>query len=357
MKDDIMEFTIESADDGFPYTSYCELCTTLKFLDEYLNESVYSIMEALDDPKINRQGSIRKGIENTKEITRETSKGVNAVVDAKAGIFKAEAKLFLKLMNGIFKIIQIVAGKTMNLIDGITKLGTTISNIPGNIIKNIKGSITLNITVSDIELIYNNSIVSKIDSFINLFTELTTGTAWSSLLHPRKREMDGLKFTTNDIKLCKKIKLIASGLKNVTFTPTVVPLDNLDNVKLYFTQQKSVNFVDLYGKKHQDSYPNALVQLLRDLSSRKESIEKLQAAFGTKMTETQMNQSWSMIGIHNQETINGAMADAATVLGVVGNVYKCAYKDTEALTAAVAKVKKRYGADGEKAPSQKENKK
>ena len=339
--DNLFEFTLDTPIEGLDYKSFYELCVSIKALEEY-HESNELILEAVNDPIVNRKGSFRKARENTKDISDKTGAVVGAVVDAKAGVYHAEANLVLKIAGRIAKIIKFMAGKIESLINGISTLGSKIAGIPEDVRNKIKRSISIYITVSDIQMIYNTSIINKIDSFIADFDVLTSGQAWSTFFSFRKTEIDGLKFGTNDIKVCKKMHKTAAELNNVKFDLTTIPMNDANNRDLYFSTSNTIVFKDLHGTNHKTSYSGALTQLIKDLASRKASIKKLQDAFGNKMSTTEANQSWAMLGRHNQETITGAMQDAAVVLTIVGNICKYAYQDISTLNRSIDKVMNKF---------------
>ncbi len=341
MDENIFDFSVDTIDTGLDGESFTELATSIRTLETY-KESTTWFIEAVNDPVVNRKGSIRKAAENTKDIADKSGKVVGAVVDAKAGVYHAEANLILKIAGSIAKIIKFMAGKIEKLINSVSNLGTRIGKIPDNIRNQIKGSINVYITVGDIQMIYNTSIVNKIDTFISLFDVLTSGEAWSTFFSFRKTEIAGLKFSSNDIKICKEMHKTAMELKNVTLDLTVVPMDDPKNRAAYFSTENVIHFTDLHGVTHDCAYHEALNILVKDLCGRKKAINDLQKAFGDKMNKTELNQSWAMLGKHNQETITNAMSDAAVVLGIIGNICKYAYEDIMMLNKSVDKVMNKF---------------
>lgn len=341
MDENIFDFTVDTIDTGLDSESFTELAMSINALEAY-RESTTWLIEAVNDPVVNRKGSFRKAAENTKDIADKSGKVLGAVVDAKAGVYHAEANLILKIAGHIAKIIKFMAGKVEKLVNSISNLGSKITSIPENIRNQIKGSINIYITVGDIQMIYNTSIINKIDSFVSQFDVLTSGDAWSTFFSFRNTEIDGLKFSTNDIKICKQLHKTAIDMKNVTFDLTVVPMDDPKNRAAYFSAEKLIHFTDLHGVNHDCCYHEALMVLVSDLCARKKAIEDLQKAFGEKMNKTELNQSWAMLGRHNQETITGAMNDAATVLSIVGNLCKYIYEDISTLNKSAEKIMNKF---------------
>lgn len=343
MVDNILESTItlDLPIGGLTDSDFYELCTTIHTL-EMFKESTSIYLEAVEDPKLMRKGSIKQGIDNTKDLSYKTGKVVGNVVDAKASIYKSQANLFTRALGVISKIIKFLAEKLSKLIDGIANLGGKIVNIPLDIRNKIKGSIKLYITVNDIHTVYNTSIINKIDSFISDFDLLTSGEAWSTLLNFRKTDISGLKFAHSDITTCKKIHKTSEELRNVHFVQTVIPMDNENNRNTYFGNAKVIKFRDLHGKDHECNYMEALTQLLKDLASKEEHIKKLEETFGVKLNNTEVNQAWAMLSNHNRDIISGAMTDAASILSVIGNICKYIHTDIQTINNSVDKINKKF---------------
>ena len=335
----IMDFDLDAPSDYINEESFIELCSSLTALDMY-RESVDLYIEAINDPQVNKQGAINKAMKNTRDIAGKTGDVVGTVVDAKATQYNAAARLVLSIFKHVARIIKFGFGKVTDLINGAAKLSDKIGDIPEALRAKMKGNIRLYITVGDIKLIYNASLIRKIDDFIADFPLLTKGEVWGTTFHPNTVVTDHGVIKSNDLKLCKELHALAVPMKNVSFDLTTINVEDPRNQEAYFSNTKVIDFVDSRGKKHNSSYAEALGLLLKDIDVKKEDINNLQDAFNAKITESEINQTWATLGRNRQKLITDVMNDASIVLSVIGNLFRYITTDMNTIKAAIDKIVK-----------------
>ncbi len=331
------DFTLDGAGPFIFNESYNELCMSIDALQQY-RESTELFLEGLNDPQLNRKGQANVIAKNTKDIAGKANKAVGAVVDAKASIYNAVVVTILNIFNAVLKIIKYLAEHVADMILGINRLAGNISRIPSSMVAKIHGDIELYINVSDIQAIYNMSIINKIDSFISYLELLTKGNTWGTLFHKNKVTVDGIQMSNNDLNTCKKMHALATQLENISFNKAIIKMSDDNTKRAYFSTDESINFTDLHGKSHHTNYYGALSQLLTDLSSNKDRIKNLEKAFGEKINRTELNQSWAMLGINHQNTIQQALQDTGRVISVIGNICKCITADMKTIDGVTKKI-------------------
>lgn len=345
------EFALDCTDD-YMNESFFEFCYAVDAITAY-QESTELYIEAIDDPSIAKKHRLGKDLQATADTTRKTVQLADTVIDAKASVYSAAVNLVFKVFGYAAKIFQFMAGKVTDLINGATRLASEIGRIPERVRATIRGDIKLYITVADIQLIYNQSLISKLDSAISELDLLTSGDTWGYMFHPNKIQNGIVKLKSNDIKHANNIKADAFVLHNTKFHESVVRLDIPENRRIYFSNDKIIKFTDLHGKQHEDSYTGALKQLLADLTYRKESIKNLEQKFGEKLNRTEVNQSWANMGPTLQGQIKEVLQSTSTILGAIGNMYKYIGVDMKTIESSVKKVLAMDAKDD----SKKENKK
>lgn len=335
MNDSILDFEIDPISEFTSTEEFMEFCSAVDNIREY-HESMELCIEAVNDPKISSRGA---AMANTKELAGYTGQAIGGVVDAKASIYHAAAvaagKIFAKGAN----IIKWMLGSVTKTINNISNLGSKVANIPESVFAKIRGDIQLYITAGDLEVIYNSSVINRIDTFISTMDLFTRGETWGHLFKKVIRQ-DDYKLSKEEINCCKNIKKLYQELGNIKFNPTTVEMRNEKNKKLYFSKDGNISFTDLHGNHHNDNYYDSLKTLMSDLCSRKKELENLQKAFGEKLDRSQMEQAWAKLSSTDQSTVSSVLKNCNGVIMIIGEMLKYISIDVKTLNTTVDKILK-----------------
>lgn len=339
--EDILDMNIFEINGVFTEKEFNEFCSSISAIQAY-HESTQLILEAVEDPNIIRKGKINRVVKNTKDIADLSGKAVGGIIDAKAAQYNAIAKLGLTMLNGVIKIILFVANKVSGTINSVNNFITSMGKFPERLRNKIKGNIELYITAADIQLIYNQAIMAKLDNFITDFSKLTKGDMWKTMFDLNRIKHFDFNLYNSDVALARKIHKDILPLKNVNFTTTVIDISNENNRNIYFGTVK-ISWVDSHGKKEYNTYGGAILYLLEVLEKKKANINELQEAFGDKKTRSELNQNWAMLGNTQRDFINQAIEDASDALGVIANIVKCINIDMNTLQKKYTAILKSEG--------------
>ena len=337
MNDIMNEFSLNSYD-LYMNESFFEFSYAVDAITAY-RESNELYLEAVNDPGAIRDNRIKQDLQATADTTRKTLKAADAVIDAKAGVIRASVNLIFKVFGYAGKILSFMSGKVVDMINGISNLMDDISRIPENVRGTIRGDIKLYITAEDIMMIYNQSVIKQLDDAISTLDLVTSGDQWGYAFH-KNTVKPGVK--SNDVKLAQRLKDIAFRIKNVHFSQSSVRMDSEQNRNKYFSNAKVVKFRDLKGKNHDDSYLEALRQLMADLVYRKESIHRLEDAFNEKLNRTEINQTWANLDRGTRDQITGILTSTSSILATIGGIYKYAGIDIKTISDSAKKISKKY---------------
>lgn len=314
---------------------FSQFCEDLEFLESYADQEFY-FDEAVDDPRVNATRRNDQIKDNTKITTRDALKVYDTVTTAGGTFIGGLWKLFMKVVGIIAKSISFIItwiGKGMN---GISSLISKIGKIPQNIRDKIKGNVRLYITANDIEMLYNNSLLSKIDTFVAILSDLTKGDFWGTTFHPRPGKK--ILISKTDFKLCKDLKRIYNDVHAIKFSETLIEMKNAEVVSIYFGDSDVIQFKDLDNNDHQCNYYEALKQLAVDLSRHRDTLNVLQKDFSAKMRETKDNGNFASLRSKEQRMINDTMQMISKVMAIVGNATKCILQDVKTMDKIVSKL-------------------
>lgn len=335
MNDSILDFEIDPISEFTQAEDFMEFCSAVDSIRAY-HESMELYIEAVRDPKITDRGVAAA---NTKELAGFTGQAVAGVVDAKASLYNTAAKAALKLLGKGVLIFKWMLGNAIRMINNISDLGSKIGNIPESVFTKIRGDIQLYITAGDLEVIYNDSVINRIDTFITTMDLFTKGDTWGQLFKKIVRQ-DDYKLSKEEINCCKNLKKIYQELNNIKFNPTTINMKDEKAKKMYFSKDGNISFTDLHGKHHNDNYYDTLKVLIQDLTSRKKELEDLQSAFGEKMDRAHMEQTWAKLSGPDQATVSAALKHSSGVIMVIGEMLKYVSIDIKTLDTTVDKILK-----------------
>lgn len=354
MYDIMNEFSLDPVE-GFVNTAFFEFCHSIDAIEEY-RESTELYLEAVTSPKTTLRGRLANDFHATATTTANTAKAANAIIDAKAGIISASVNLIFTLFGYAGKLLGYLSGKVADTINGTTIMVENIGKIPANVRATIKGDIRLYLTIGDIQNVYNREIINQLDAAIAELDVFTKGEAWGRAFHKNKVQKGVFTISSDDLKHARKIKSYTAALKNVRFSQSIVRMDVEKNREAYFSDKKVIKFKDLHGNVHDDTYVQAIGQLLSDLSERKNAINSLQSAFGEKKTKTELNGEWASLNKNLQEYISGVMQDVSVILSTIGNFVKYATIDLKTINDATSKITAKYSGTNGNANNKKKKK-
>lgn len=322
-----------------------EFSNSLDYLDTLFSESL--ITEKVNDTTPNAGkffGAVKK---NTVDTTKDVVKVYGNVVSGNANVIKATWDLAVKSIGFISKVLKYVLNKVADVPKMILKLGAKISDLSLDLRAKISGNITLHVTAPDIELIYNHHLMRRLVAYVGYASSLSKGDFWSTLTHRRKAESDGkgvkdkihdLVVSENDIKTCKKMSAEFAHIKNTEFRRTIVDLRDKTNVNIYFGAEKMIKFTDIYGKKYEASYTEALSKIIEDLEAKRSEIETLHQAIGEKLHTTEVNQAYNHLSGHAKYILTNTILEISKVSGIIGNFIKYILLDISTINENLDKI-------------------
>lgn len=319
-------------------SEFYEFSNTLKELNAITNSEFY--LEKVQDvtPDLRKVGN--NIFKNTFKTTKDILNIYGNVTDSNADLMKASWVVAMRSINLITKVTSFIINKITYIPNFIIKTSDRIVNIPGEIKAKMKGNITLHITASDIEIIYNKLLMNRIREYITLASELSKGEFWSTFTRKRSNNNDekgNILFGTNDMKLCRKMDEIYKHFKNTEFSPTIINLKDENLSKIYLDGSKSIKFTDNYGRYHECSYYEALNIASKDLNSLKNELKNVHLAIGDKLRTTEANQSYNRLDNNDKKRLNTTLLQITKVVTIIGNFIKYIIDDLNSIIKIINK--------------------
>lgn len=324
-------------DDMFYGKAYTEFCEELYLLED-ATPSEQAMWEAVVDSDVEKQKNKSQIVRNTIDTTKSVGRAYGDITDFEGGLIKTSFDLVMKVVHLGTKTLAYV-GKAISVIPkSLLSLIDKIGAIPSDVKNKIKGNIKLYITVNDLDMLYNKSMVKKLDDFLVTLQLLTKGEMWGTMFH---REVKADKTVgENDMKICARLNSIYKTIENVQFTQTVINMSDERTVGIYFGPDKVINFTDLRGQRHNSTYYEALIQLMDDLNLRKDVLNKLQTDFGAKFSRAEGNQSYAKLSGRDQKQLAITMQQIGKVVTIVGNIVKYVSADIKTMNSAIDSIEK-----------------
>lgn len=310
--------------------SFKEFSYNLSILDRLY---VDPLMEEVIDHENTFKRKASNIIKNTKDTTTGVVKVYDQVTDANANLIKSTWDLIMKGIGLLTKITTFIVNQIAKIPKFIINVLNKVMKLPSNIRNKIQGNIELYITANDIENLYNQSLLSRIDSFIHYAEELSKGQMWNAVFGAHIKLKDGfpIKWNSNDITCCKEMKKIYKNLVNMEFTQTTIYMNNQSVINTYFGNDESITYV-WNGRSHTSNYYNALVDLIKNLDSQKDSIKKIQESINIKLNESYANSNFVNLTPKAQAYIKEAIQEIAKVTGIIGNFIKYITHDMKTIS-------------------------
>jgi len=312
-----------------------ELCNPVDELQRYFDETYMS--EALND--INQ--SAAKTVGNALKATRDTTTGMvkahSALTTSLGNAMGTTYNLLYNLAMGIIKIITFIFNSFTILPRMLLKVTNAVGNIPGDVRSKVNGDIQLFITAEDISVMYEHSIIKKLKLFIANAAAMSKGDMWGSKHHMTSKDNDGekIKATNNDIGLAKQLHKSYLDLSQISFSKTLIKINDDSVRKLYFSKDDSGS----------GSYFKRMDQLLKDVRGMESDLRDIKKSLEEKYNKTVDNGTFikmgnSIEGSMNQSWITNSISDVSKTMTIIGNLLKNIHEDINTINSAVNKILK-----------------
>ncbi|MCM1439510.1 MAG: hypothetical protein NC131_09980 [Roseburia sp.] len=312
---------------------FLEFCESIDGIINMTDDEFY--LEAVKDPGTRWKQTKSVIANNTSKTSGGMLSAYNNITDAGGNIIGAVFDVIMGSINLSTKIIKFLTDRIVAVPRMIGNVSGKVAQIPGDTRAKIRGDIRINITVTDIEKLYNETLMQRLTTFIGTAAELSKGDVWTvafNITHAKTQGLVHLK--DNDIRRCKQMTSLYNQLKGVKFTPTTINMTQDANYDIYFGGQRSIKFTDLSGKQHHCSYYEALNQLMSDINAKKKDLEDVQKSLGAKYDRTQMNQAFTHIGPSSRTAIVDTLQMVSRMIALVGDIVKCIILDINEVNKA-----------------------
>lgn len=325
-----------------------EFRSIMNMLDYY--GTPHSILyEAVMDPGNAAKQGTRMAIRNTISTTSDVINAYDKTTTANANVLKATWDFIMKMVNLVVKGITKIMNTLANIPQMLSSTIDWVSGIPQKVRVKIRGDITLYITIEDINVLYNQSLLAYIVDIIGMISLVSQGDTWQKLFGKKKKVVDdkGRKSKINEHQLLRDINKLAAKIISIKFEPTVVKMNNEQVVNTYFSNSaKVVKFKDLSGTQHNDTYYEALTTLVKDITSKKKELMDVQSAMGVKIQDSRENNNFAQLDAMTRNLITDTFQTLSKVVSVVGNILRYVVTDVNTITKAAKKVRKKYNIGG-----------
>lgn len=312
---------------------FLEFCESIDKIRDMMDEDLY--LEAVNDPGTRWKQTKTLIANNTSKTSGGMLSAYNNITDAGGNIIGAVFDIIMNSINLSTKIIKFLTDRLVAIPRMIGSVSGKVARIPADTKAKVRGDIRIHITVTDIEQMYNQTLMQRLTTFIGLASELSKGDVWTVAFNISHAKTQGLiHLGNNDIKRCKEMTRLYNELKNVKFTPSTINMGQDDNYDIYFGGQRSIKFTDLGGKQHLCSYYEALNQLMSDINAKKKDLETVQKSLGEKYDRTQMNQAFTHIGPSSRTAIVDTLQMVSRMIALVGDIVKCIILDINEVNKA-----------------------
>lgn len=323
-----------------------------KDLDEY-NEAIAflnainntdMILEAVEDKDVGFRRRVSNAVINTKDTMKMTGDIYGAAVDVTATKYELTTKFAGKLATLISKAAMYAVDMLNRSIKRAEKLITRLSSIPDEIMGKVGGDLNLYITVRDLQALYDQSVIVKLDSILAQLAPLTEGSDWSTvgIIGSLCNKVLNGKLLKDDIKRLSKIHSMVNNFENIKFTPTRIDMKDKANIDLYLSSTTTVSFKGLDGTSFEGTYMQGIIKLLDDINARQDTLKKLENALGSKYKNTLENSNFEKLSVQQQRIVVEGIRDISKAVALVAEISKYVSADITTLTNARNKINSYY---------------
>lgn len=314
--------------------SYNEFCESLDELGMLLDDEMY--VEEVNDPKVKGKKERSRIIKNTVDTTKDVAEIYNDVTSANGNIIKATWDLVIKCVKICTSVISWMVNKLAMIPKFILNVINKAEQIPDDIRAKIRGDIRIYITVEDIKVLYNNSLLAYLEQFFSQLGILVKGDMWGTFF--RRRGDNGVEpgnlFSNNDLKTIKNMRSVYNNISRITFKPTTITMNSQKMIDLYFGKGKNITYTDLKGNTFSGTYLEALRQLSVTLQAKQTILKSLQKDLGDKFDRTTSNSEFGNLHPRDQKQIMESMQMISKVLTITGNLSRYIMEDVKTINTA-----------------------
>ena len=324
----IDDIILDSLSDSNLFKEYSHnLCA----LDRLYSEP---LMEEVIDNHVKLKDKVGKIIDNTKSTTKDVGTAYDQITTSNANFLKSTWDVIMQAINLLVKISTFIVNQISKIPKLIYKVLNKIMKIPSNVRNKIQGNIQLYITAKDIENLYNQSLLTQLESFIKYAEELSKGKTWNNVFQVKIVLKDGVKisFDMSDFRRCKEMKKIYNNIRRVEFTQSTIEMNNQSIINTYFGDEKSIKYI-YQGHSYSSSYYDALKNLMEHLSSQQTAIKSIQDSITIKINESSANSNYGSLDLKSQKLISEAIQEIAKVTGIIGNIMKYIIQDMQTISS------------------------
>lgn len=323
-----------------------------KDLDEY-NEAIAFLnaindtdmfLEVVQDQDVGFKRRMSNATINTKNTMKMTGDIYGAAVDVTATKYELTTKFVGKIAALIGKAAMYAVDMITNSIKRVKKLIDKMSVIPDEVLGKINGDISIYITVRDLQALYDQSVIVKLDSILAQLAPLTEGSDWATvgIIGSLCNKVLNGKILKDDIKRLSRIHSMVNNFENIKFIPTRIDMKDKANIDLYLSSITNITFKGLDGTSFEGSYMQGLVKLLDDINQRSDILKCLQNSLGSKYKNTLENSNFEKLGVQQQHIVIQGIRDVSKAVTLVAEISKYVSADINTLTAARSKINSYY---------------
>ena len=301
-------------------------------------------VEAVEDKDVSFKKRSANAIHNTRETMRMTGDIYNAAVDVKATQYKVTTTLIGKLASAIAHAIMGALDMATEAIKRSRKLIERSFEIPDKIKGKLSGNLTIYITCKDLQALYTQSVIVKLDRILATLTPLTESDDWNTigLFGSIVNKLANGKFLKDDMKRFDTIHKLVANFENIRFTPTTINLKDSSNIDLYLSSNSKIAFKGLDGTSFEGSYVQGISKLLDDINTRSDTLKKLENVLGTKYKNTLENSNFEKLSSTQQNIVINGIQDVSKAVSLVAEITKYVSHDLAEVSKAVSKINTYY---------------
>lgn len=302
------------------------------------------ILEAVEDQDVGFRRRASRAILNTRNTMKMTGDVYGAAVDVSAMKYELGTKFIIKVANFISKMAMYTVDLVYNSINRVITLLDNLNNIPGKVLSKVNGDIHLYITINDIQALYNQSVIVKLDSILAQLKPLTEDNDWNTVgvIGSLCNKVLNGKLSKDDIKRFSKIHSMVRNFENIKFIETRIDMKNKANINSYLSSETKISFKGLDGTTFEGSYIQALKKLLEDINARRDILKSLENAIGTKYRKTLENANFEKLSGQQQRVVMQGIRDISKTVSLVAEISKYVSADINTLTTAIKKINSYY---------------
>lgn len=333
-----------------------EFCSTIDTFDQMWKDENELFIEKAIDPKSKFLKDKGKIVKNTVDTTVGMKRTYDDLTDIGGTVYSGAYKVTMSAVNLASRMLSFLVKWIMKVPDVIVKIINGIANIPQNIMIKIRGDIKLNITAEDLQMLFGQRLIFRLNDYLSQLKLLTEGDMWSTFFHrklsitvtdpiqtPDGRTMSvpAVELGKNDMEICRSLNRKFTSIKMLTFEETIINLNDKNNVETYFGNENKFTVVSIDGTKHDVTYYGALKLLAEELQIHKGLIEQLSVDLGQKFTETQLNETFAGLKALSRSRVIKTIQEVSKISSIIANLYRYILIDMRTIEDSINRIQKK----------------